>query len=61
MSASVSKILSNRTIWVNKKGDLHRIDGPAVERISGSKEWWLDGKLHREDGPAIENDDGTKE
>ena len=40
--------------------ELHREDGPAVERANGYKEWWLNGKLHREDGPAIEWDDGSK-
>jgi hypothetical protein len=26
-------------------GLLHRDDGPAVERIDGNKEWWLNGKF----------------
>jgi hypothetical protein len=38
----------------------HREDGPAVEWLNGSKEWWLNGKRHREDGPAIEYSDGDK-
>lgn len=25
-------------------GDLHRIDGPALERADGTKEWYLYGK-----------------
>jgi hypothetical protein len=40
---------------------LHREDGPAVERADGTKQWYRDGKLHREDGPAIEWADGEKE
>ena len=32
----------------------HRLDGPAIEGLSGSKEWRVDGKLHRLDGPAVE-------
>ena len=40
---------------------LHREDGPAVETLNGTKEWWVNGKRHREDGPAIERSDGTKE
>lgn len=28
--------------WLN--GKLHRVDGPAVDRVDGSKEWWLDGE-----------------
>lgn len=43
----------NRTEWwVNDK--LHRIGGPAVEWVSGSKEWYINGYPHRIDGPAIE-------
>jgi hypothetical protein len=42
-------------------GKFHREDGPAVEWLSGRKEWWFDGKLHRLDGPAIEELNGYKE
>lgn len=35
-------------------GQLHRVDGPAVEYPNGPKEWWLNGFRHRENGPAIE-------
>jgi hypothetical protein len=41
-------------------GELHRVDGPACEWLSGHKEWYLNGELHRVDGPAIEWTDGTK-
>ena len=44
--------------WHNARGEFHRIDGPAIERVDGHKEWWVDGKLHKLDGPAIEWDDG---
>ena len=40
--------------------ELHRLDGPAVERADGEKHWYLNGTRHREDGPAIEYVDGTK-
>jgi hypothetical protein len=40
---------------------LHRIDGPAVEWASGSKEWYRNDLLHRIDGPAWEWADGSKE
>lgn len=39
----------------------HRLDGPAVEIMEGSKEYWVNGKLHRTDGPAIESSNGNKE
>jgi hypothetical protein len=44
----------------NEKGELHRTDGPAVERPNGYREWWVEGKPHRVDGPAIEYADGTR-
>lgn len=47
--------------WVNELGELHRLDGPAVECDDGDKEWWVAGMRHREDGPAIEWSDGVKE
>jgi len=47
--------------WYNQNGLLHREDGPAVEWIDGTKEWYRNGLLHREDGPASEWADGTKE
>jgi hypothetical protein len=46
--------------WYNENGQLHREDGPAVERANGNNEWWLNGNLHRENGPAIELASGTK-
>ena len=45
--------------WLNNQ--LHREDGPAVEKTNGYKAWYLNGKCHREDGPAIEWIDGYKE
>ena len=46
--------------WRNKEGRLHRLDGPAIEYSSGTKEWWQNGKVHRLDGHAIEWADGRK-
>ena len=46
--------------WKNKKGEYHRIDGPAIEFTNGDKWWYLNGKFHRKDGPAIEFADGSK-
>jgi hypothetical protein len=39
---------------------LHRIDGPAIEYISGSKCWFQNGLRHRLNGPAEEWIDGDK-
>ncbi len=41
-------------------GILHRLDGPAVEYVDGTKEWYYYGLLHREDGPAEDNADGSR-
>ncbi len=50
----------NTTCWYNDKGQLHRLDGPAVEYANGSKEWCVEGKCHRLDGPAYEGATGYK-
>jgi len=47
--------------WRNKNGELHRLDGPAVEYSDGHKEWWLNGRRHREGGPAFEVANDRKE
>ena len=46
--------------YYNENNEYHREDGPAVEYVSGYKEWWKNGKRHREDGPAIEWSNGEK-
>jgi hypothetical protein len=55
-----------KDLWCNRiayyiKGTqiLHREDGPAFISMSGTKEWWINGKRHREDGPAIIYSSGT--
>lgn len=50
----------NTKIWY-KDGNLHREDGPAVQRADGGKEWWIKGKCHRIDGPAVIFPSGKKE
>ena len=49
------------TRWCDIRGELHRLDGPAVIYDNGEIQWWVDGKLHRLDGPAIEQTNGQKE
>lgn len=44
-----------------KNGQLHREDGPAIERDNGDKEWFLNGDRHRKNGPAVEWTNGDKE
>ena len=38
----------------------HREGGPAVIRVDGTQEWWLNGERHREDGPAAIYADGSQ-
>lgn len=48
-------------MWCLPDGRPHREDGPAVERASGTRMWFLNGQQHREDGPAVEFASGTRE
>ena len=34
------------------RGQLHRLDGPAVIWAAGTQAWWVAGQRHRLDGPA---------
>jgi len=61
MKEYIVRVYSDRTDWRDKKGNLHREGGPAVECADGTKEWWQNGKRHREDGPAVEFEDGSTE
>jgi hypothetical protein len=47
-------------LWENKLGEYHHINGPAIEYISGSNEWYLRGRRHRIDGPAASLSNGYK-
>lgn len=43
----VYRYLNGYNEWY-KNGELHRLDGPAIENYDGPKKWYLNGKLHRE-------------
>ena len=47
--------------WKNKKGEDHRIGGPAFEYANGDKFWIQNDEYHRLDGPAVEYTNGYKE
>ena len=49
-----------RRTFINDRGQLHRVDGPAIEWLNGDKHWYIAGKLHRADGPAVEMANGDK-
>ena len=53
--------LPDRVEYKNELGQLHRLDGPAIENASGDKAWYQNGQRHRLDGPALELSDGTQE
>lgn len=55
-----TNLFDDRVEWVSD-GQLHRLDGPAVEFKNGKQCWYLYGKLHRDDGPAISCPDGRSE
>ena len=56
------EVTSTGTSWYREGTPiLHRLDGPAVENLDGTKYWCKEGQLHREDGAAIEWRDGRKE
>jgi hypothetical protein len=46
--------------WFNERGQLHRLDGPAIEWWDGLTSWWVNGHRHRLEGPAIEDDTGVR-
>jgi len=54
------EVSDNGDKWWRQNGNLHRLDGPAIERSNGSKSWWQNGRRHREDGPAVELASGDK-
>ena len=41
--------------YYNERGELHRLDGPAVIHPDGYEAWYRNGIRHRLDGPAINN------
>jgi len=46
--------------YYNENDELHREGGPAVEYMSGTKVWYVNGKRHRLDGPSFEYFDNQK-
>ena len=48
-------------IWKNKKGERHRLGGPAYISKDGREDWYKDGKWHRLDGPAVILSSGHKQ
>ena len=57
------EVSDNGSVFWYKHGtkQLHRLDGPAVERADGYRAWYQNGKRHRIDGPAIEWTNGEKD
>jgi hypothetical protein len=55
------KVYDDGDKWWYLNDELHREDGPAIDRSNGYKAWYLNGERHREDGPAIDRSNGDKE
>ena len=47
--------------WEDKKGYLHRLNGPAIIFSSGDTIWCRHGLRHRDDGPAVDWPSQNKE
>ena len=61
MAKYIVEVFKDKTEWYDfESGELHRLDGPAVEYADGGKFYWINGKRHRLDGPAVEYADGLK-
>jgi hypothetical protein len=43
-----------------RDGELHRVNGPAIEYANGDRVWFFKGHLHRTNGPAVEYINGDK-
>ena len=52
---------TDAVVCYDASGRRHRLDGPAVERADGTREWWANGQRHRLDGPANLLADGSRE
>lgn len=51
MKGKMNKLMAAggyKTIKVNRKGQLHCVNGPAVVTIGGLKQWWKNGKKVKE-------------
>ena len=58
---TMNTIIIGGVIYWKVNEQLHREDGPAIERANGDREWYQHDKRHRLDGPAVENANGTLE
>ena len=46
--------------YYNALGQLHRVYGPAVMHVDGSRAWYQNGLRHRLVEPAVERADGSR-
>ena len=46
--------------YLNDEDENHRLDGPAIEYLNGSKRWLINGNYHRNIDLAEEYSDGEK-
>lgn len=57
----VAEKLRTKNIFINRNGDLHKDDGPAVIYQDGTVEFYQNGRLHNLFGPSVIRTDGHKE
>ena len=54
------RVLANGVVMYKLNGKLHREDGPAIERVDGSRAWYCNGVRHNSNGPAVIDSEGNK-
>ena len=53
-SFQVKRLNSMGSIYWFVNGELHRLDGPAIEYANGTKAWWVNGNMvNKSDYPEM--------
>lgn len=59
MPKLVKRIYSDSSIRWSRNKVRHRVNGPAVINVIGTRMWYTNGICDRKDGPAIVRKDGS--
>ena len=59
LSGTIKTTLSGDICHLDRRGRLHRTNGPAIILTSGVEMWYYKGERHRIDGPAVIRPDGV--
>jgi len=57
--SNMSKDSQGNKYWKLKNGKFHRLDGPAVIGVDGSKAWFINGKEYTEQEFEINQGNGS--